>query len=170
MIEIHLSAGEIRQAKQVQEEMDRVKVGLDSRVTSQKNKDAIGASGEIAVKKYLDYTEVEYEICDVAIKRHYKDNFDFKIGSKKIDVKTSKKWRGIVLSGKQKYITEKKGIHLLVGVHYVREDLCYILGYAFPKDLERDEEKDFEHNGEKRDMYSIPDDKIIPLKQDGLIL
>lgn len=180
MIEVNFSSGDLAEARRFAQHMASLKGGLDSRIVGTRNNDIIGILGEWAVKRYFDTIRVEYvepEREHADYKRNQGDVWDLKIQNKTIDVKSSRKYKGIVLNHNQFWKTKYKKIDMLIGVYFPNDTLrsAIIIGYGFPRDLVRDPDKDFvkkhENNNPKSgEMYSIPEEKINIFKRNNLTI
>lgn len=172
MIEITISEEEKQKARKFQGFMEELKGGLSSTIIATKDYRIIGQLGQEVVKKYFDFIGISYLEPDEGYGRHNKDSCDLIVGNKKIDVKSSKKYDTICLNHNQYWKTFYKKIDYMIGVHFVDDSLkkAIIFGYGYWQDLKRDYEKDFIYNGEKKEMYSLPYDKIKKFKICDIII
>lgn len=180
MIEVNLSLKDLNEAKAHHEYMQKLKGHLDSTVAGTKGFHGVGFLGELAAKRYFDYIGMDYKESDEEYAEHAGDSCDFYYGkgyAKKGDVKSSKKYRGIVLNHAQYWKTKYKEISTLVAVHFPNENMrtALILGYGTWSMLKRDEDKDFIRGGwgdddKSGNMYSIDEDKLHRFKVDNITL
>lgn len=171
MIYLSVRESEIIEAREFARMVDSLKKGLASTVAATKDYQIIGKLGEEIVKRYFDTIGVRYEEPNEVYGRHNSDSCDLIVEGKKVDVKSSKKYKQITLNERQWKKTYYKGIDYMVGVWF-SDDLrsATIYGYGVWEDMQRDIEKDFEWNGSLMPMYSLPVGKIRSFKVDNLII
>jgi len=137
-----------------QTKMDSRRKGAVTKKACNPKNDKVGFLGELAVKKYLDSMEIEYEEhADDTGK--YGDTWDIKIAGEKIDVKASERYKDKIVLNEDQYNKALKHNTRLIGVHInLSIEHGDIIGKCFPKDLERDESEDFTYKGKEIKMYS----------------
>jgi len=168
MITVALTDIDYELARQMQKTILEREKDSPSAMVVQKQCNLVGFLGEIAVKKYFDRIKKKY--VDSGIQRKGGDPYDLLVDGVKIDVKTTKKFDQIVMNEWQR-TKAIRGKVVLVGVKLYEEDLKAVMfGYAYPEDLQRDEEKDFTFKEQVKKMYSVPNWKLKQFQVDNIVV
>lgn len=171
MIYMTIRYEEILEAREYEKEVNKIKETKSQVMNSIPDHRSIGRLGELLVRRYFNTCGIEYKEPEEEYSPDAGDSCDFIVKGRKIDVKTSKKFKQICLNKGQYWKAYYKKIDYFIGV-WISEDLksATIFGWGYWKDMVRDSQKDFMTSAGRKEMYSLPFEKHNKFKIDDVII
>ena len=145
-----------RDAQAYQDMKDREYNSYSGNKKANKNNWACGYLGELGFERFLESRGVPIDRHPVVVGKQ-KETYDFIIGDRKIDVKSSQKYRDTIACNEHARYKAIKNKTILVGF-YIDESMHFgtMFGRCEPEELERDYSMDYMDKKTKKlvNMYS----------------